>query len=132
VCGIATDVSDRKRLEDALRSSALAVSSAQGPTVFQNWCVFLPRPWMSIAPSLRRPTRTTVRMRVLAFFLDDRVRENFEYVITGTPCETVVGKNFRIYRRVCASIFGGRGLRETRVRELRRLSAVRRRRQALG
>ncbi|HEV7802053.1 MAG TPA: PAS domain-containing protein, partial [Burkholderiales bacterium] len=35
VCGVATDITDGKRTQDALTKAALAVSSAQGPTVYQ-------------------------------------------------------------------------------------------------
>ena len=34
VCGIATDISERKRVEEALRAAALAVSTAEGASVF--------------------------------------------------------------------------------------------------
>ena len=36
-------------------------------------------------------------LRMLAFHLDGEVRENFNYPILGTPCETVVGHGFRLY-----------------------------------
>ena len=38
-------------------------------------------------------------MRMLAFHLDGEVLENFAYPIAGTPCETVIGQQYRIYLR---------------------------------
>jgi PAS domain S-box-containing protein len=98
VCGISTDISDRKRIEDALRNSALALSSAQGPTVFQELARFLAATLRVDCAFIATPHAEDPRsMRVHAFFLDGGVRENFDYSITGTPCETVVGQSFRIY-----------------------------------
>jgi two-component system, cell cycle sensor histidine kinase and response regulator CckA len=107
LCGIATDVTARKRTEDALTSAALAVSSAQGVTVFQELvrylatilevdCALIAAPWEGAEPC---------RVRVHAFFLDGKIRENFEYAIGGTPCETVMGQCFRIYPSGLPSIF---------------------------
>jgi PAS domain S-box-containing protein len=98
VCGIATDISERKRLEDALRSAALAVSSAQGPTVFQELARFLAATLKVDCAFIAVPLDGAPGwMRVLAFCLDGRVRENFDYAISGTACETVVGKAFKLY-----------------------------------
>ena len=98
VCGIATDISDRKRIEDALRSAALAVSSAQGSTVFQELVRYLATTLKLDCAFIAVPSEEDSRtMHVLAFFLDGKIRENFEYPIAGTPCETVVGHAFRVY-----------------------------------
>jgi PAS domain S-box-containing protein len=98
VCGIATDISERKRIEDALRGSALAVSSAQGSTVFQELVRYLATTLKLDCALIAVPNDDDPRsMRVLAFFLDGEIRENFEYPIAGTPCQTVMGQAFRIY-----------------------------------
>ncbi|HEX6007965.1 MAG TPA: PAS domain S-box protein, partial [Burkholderiales bacterium] len=99
VCGIATDISERKQLEDALRGAALAVSSAQGATVFQELVRYLAATLKLDCALIAIPIdgNTACNMRVLAFVLDGEIRENFEYCIAGTPCETVLGKSFRVY-----------------------------------
>ncbi|MGQ0752574.1 MAG: PAS domain-containing hybrid sensor histidine kinase/response regulator [Betaproteobacteria bacterium] len=106
VCGIAMDISERKEIEDALRNAALAVSSAQGATVFQELARYLAATLKMecafIAVTLAdRPGM----MRVLAFLLDGQLKENFDYPIAGTACETVLGQSFRIYPSRLAEIF---------------------------
>ncbi|HET9700657.1 MAG TPA: PAS domain S-box protein [Burkholderiales bacterium] len=106
VCGIATDITDRKRHEEALRDAALAVSSAEGPTVFQELVRYL-------ATILRADVAFIAvhigdcpdRLRMKAFYMDGRVEENFEYGRAGTPCETVVGRKFRYYASRLAELF---------------------------
>jgi PAS domain S-box-containing protein len=100
VCGISTDITDRKRFEDALRSAALAVSSAHGATVFQELARYLATTLrvdgaLISAPQQERPRN----MRVRAFYLDGETRENFDYPIAGTPCEKVFARGVQIYPR---------------------------------
>jgi len=84
--------------EDALASAALAVSSAQGPTLFQELVRYLATTLGVDCAFISSPHEDApCSMRVFAFFLDGQVRENFEYPLTGTPCETVIGQRFRIY-----------------------------------
>ena len=97
VCGIASDISERKQIEDALRNAALAVSSAQGATVFQELMRYLATTLQVECALIAVPRDRAGNMRVLAFYLDGQIKENFEYPIAGTPCETVMGKVFRIY-----------------------------------
>jgi len=37
------------------------------------------------------------KMRMLAFCVDGRMIEDFEYALAGTPCETVIGQQYRIF-----------------------------------
>ncbi len=98
LCGIATDISARKRIEEALQSASLAVSGAHGNSLFQELARYLATildaDWVFIAV---RESETARRMRVLALWADGRLAENFDYDLAGTPCETVVGQQFRIY-----------------------------------
>ncbi len=89
--------------EDALAGAALAVSSAQGPTLFQELVRYLATTLEVECAFISSPHEDApCSMRVFAFFLDGRIRENFEYPLTGTPCETVIGQHFRIYpTRLC-------------------------------
>jgi PAS domain S-box-containing protein len=97
VCFIATDITERKRTQDALTKAALAVSSAQGSTVFQELVRYLATILEVDMALIATPCVDGQRMRVHAFYLDGETRENFEYDIHGTPCEHVLGRRFRIY-----------------------------------
>jgi len=99
VCGIATDITERKRTQDALTSAALAVSSAQGASVFQELVRYLATILEVDAALIAapHPTLGPAHMRVHAFFVDGEIRENFDYPIAGTPCEQVLGQRFRFY-----------------------------------
>ena len=97
ICGIATDITERKRTQDALTNAALAVSSAQGATVFQELVRYLATILEVDGAMITTPCDGGGQMRVLAFYLDGEVRENFEYALSGTPCEGVIGGHFRIY-----------------------------------
>ena len=106
LCGIATDITERKRTQDALTSAALAVSSAQGASVLQELVRYLATILVvdGALIATRHEEEAPYRMHVHALFLDGRIRENFSYALAGTPCEHVVGQVFRIYPS---------GLRET-------------------
>jgi PAS domain S-box-containing protein len=97
---------ERNRAEEALRSAAVAVSSAAGDAVF---------------PELTRALATMLdvevafialpvpgdpsRLRMLAFYLDGRIVDEFEYPIAGTPCETVFGRGYRAYPEGVTELF---------------------------
>jgi PAS domain S-box-containing protein len=86
------------RTEDALRGAALAVSSAAGEGVFRELvraiATILDVEVAFIALPKDEDART---LRMLAYYADGRMNEDFEYPIAGTPCETVVGGEFRVY-----------------------------------
>ena len=96
VCGIATDISERKRVEEALRAAALAVSTAEGASVFGELV-------RALATILRVDAAMIAvfvegdqtRMRTLAARLDGNTLRNFEYPLAGSPCREVVGRDFR-------------------------------------
>ena len=96
VCGIATDITERKRVEEALRAAALAVSTVEGASVFGELV-------RSLATILRVDAAMiavfvdgdSTRMRTLAARLDGNTLRNFEYPLAGSPCRDVVGREFR-------------------------------------
>jgi PAS domain S-box-containing protein len=96
VCGILSDITGRKRTEEALRRAALAVSAAEGSGVFENLVQQLAEILdmeLGMIAVYRDDDRT--QMRTLAFFLDGCCRGNFSYALAGTPCAAVVGREFR-------------------------------------
>ena len=106
VCCMATDITERKRLEEAFSAAALAVSQSEEETLYRQLarylCANLGVDGAFIATTEQGDGRS---MRMLAFHLDGEVLENFAYPIAGTPCETVVGREFRLYPSRLAELF---------------------------
>jgi len=106
VCGMSADITDRKRMEDAFSAAALAVSQSEEETLYRQLARYL-----STILGVDGAFIATVGcdkpcdLRMLAFHLDGQVRENFNYPIVGTPCETVVGHGFRLYPSRLMEIF---------------------------
>jgi PAS domain S-box-containing protein len=108
VCGIATDITDRKRLEEALTSAALAVSQSEGESLYRELARYVATILgVDGAFIATFDPATACQMRVRAFHLDGRTRENFCYELPGTPCETVVGHGFRLYPARLSELFPG-------------------------
>jgi PAS domain S-box-containing protein len=98
VCGMATDITDRKRLEEALTVSALAVSQSDDEALYRQLVQYLATILGVEAAFIAvRDPGDPMRLNMQAFYMDGQVRENFAYDQRGTPCETVVGKSFRLY-----------------------------------
>lgn len=97
VCTIVTDVTARKRTENALRSAALAVSGAEGGAVFRELTRYLATTLgveCAFIASCNSPGYDSVR--TLAVYTDGSFEDNIEYALAGTACGTVVGQDFRI------------------------------------
>jgi len=108
VCGVATDITDRKRLEEALSSAALAVSQSEGEPLYGELARYLATILGVDAAFISTVDPTTPgQMQVRALFLDGEVKENFAYSIAGTPCETVVDHGFRLYPSRLGELFPG-------------------------
>ncbi|MES2564940.1 MAG: PAS domain S-box protein, partial [Pseudomonadota bacterium] len=107
VCAIASDITDAKRTQDALTSAALAVSSAQSGNVFQELVRYVATILQTDAALIATIGRqdTGCQMHAQAFFLDGQVQDNFEYPLSGTPCETVIGQSFKFYASDICQMF---------------------------
>jgi PAS domain S-box-containing protein len=106
VCGVATDITDPKRTQEALTNAALAVSSAQGATVYQELVRYLATILEVEAAIISIPHESNCdQMCVRAFYLDGAVQQNFDYARAGTPCSTVFAQAFRIYSSGLAKTF---------------------------
>ena len=98
VCGVATDISDRKRLEEALSSAALAVSQAEGEALYRELARYLATILDVDAVFIAtRDDATPCLMNVRAFHLDGATIENFSYELAGTPCQIVLENGFQHY-----------------------------------
>ena len=106
VCGMSADITDRKRLEDAFSAAALAVSQSEEETLYRQLARYL-----AAILSVDGAFIATIDpgqpcdLRMLAFHLDGEVRENFNYPMLGTPCETVVGQGYRLYPARLTELF---------------------------
>jgi len=106
VCGMSTDITDRKRLEEAFSAAALAVSQSEEVTLYRQLARYLSTilgvDGAFIATvAAERPRE----LQMLAFHLDGKVQENFTYPLAGTPCETVVGQCYRLYPERLTQLF---------------------------
>jgi PAS domain S-box-containing protein len=97
VCGLATDITARKRIEAALGSAALAVSSAQGESLFVVLARYLARILQVECAFVAALEDDGSELRMLAFVARDKALEPFAYPLSGSACETVIGSGFRIY-----------------------------------
>jgi PAS domain S-box-containing protein len=85
---IMTDISDRKRAENALKSLVAGTAAVTGAEFF---CALVQH--LTAALEVRYALVTEGigdnlgRTRTLAFWAGDRLRENCEYDLTNTPCE---------------------------------------------
>jgi PAS domain S-box-containing protein len=96
VCGIATEITKRKRSEEALRAAALAVSSAEGESIFRELVRYLSEILaVDVAMIAVYADAGRKRMRTLAAYLDRKALATFEYALEGSPCRHVVGRDFR-------------------------------------
>ena len=96
VCGISTDITGRKRTEEALRSIAVGVSAAVGDEVFEAIVMALARALeVDLALIASRPTDEDLAS--LAIWDRDGRMQSLQYPIARTPCERVIGEGFQYY-----------------------------------
>ena len=113
VWGIATDITARKRTEEALHHAALAVSQADGEGLVQALTRYLATILnVDIALIGVIDGEGDGRMvRTIGRFGDGVYLENFSYPLNTTPCQTVL-EGFRCYRSGVSDAFpDSRGLR---------------------
>ncbi len=106
VCGIATDITGRKRLEEALTSAALAVSQSEGEVLFRELCRYLATILGVECALIATPEPDSGEyMQVRAACVDGEILENFRYRLADTPCESVVGGQFQFYATGLRELF---------------------------
>jgi PAS domain S-box-containing protein len=96
VCGTASDITERKRTEEALTRAALAVSGAGGEQVFGQLVLQLAQ-ILGVGAAMIAVfvDATRSRMRALATCLDGRLLKPFEYELASSPCAGVIGRDYR-------------------------------------
>jgi len=96
VCGISTDITKRKQSEDMLRQVAMGLSEARGEEIFDALVLHLSDALgtdYALIGTLE--AEDTVRTRALC--AQGRIVDNFSYSLQGSPCQDVVGQQFRYY-----------------------------------
>jgi PAS domain S-box-containing protein len=106
VCGMSTDITDRKRMEDAFSAAALAVSQSEEETLYRQLVRYLAG-ILDVDGAFIATVKADMPcdLAMLAFHLDGDVRENFTYPMLGTPCETVVAHGYRLYQTRLGELF---------------------------
>ncbi|MGB8701863.1 MAG: ATP-binding protein, partial [Thermosynechococcaceae cyanobacterium] len=98
VCGMSTDISDRKQKEDMLRNISLGVSTKTDKFLFQALVEYLTKTLgveFAFISELIQPEKT--RVRTIAGYGNGQVLDNIEYALANTPCENVAGKQLCVY-----------------------------------
>ncbi|HEY9199875.1 MAG TPA: PAS domain-containing protein, partial [Gammaproteobacteria bacterium] len=108
VCGISTDITERKRIEQALRNVALGVTGATGQDIFQSIARHLAASLdVDFAFIGKLIDSTPKRIQTLAICNDGNCIDNMQYDLCGTPCQGVVGQMFQfVPRDICADYPG--------------------------
>jgi len=109
VCGISTDITERKKTEDAFRNVALGVSGASYDNVFEaivwHLAETLDVDFCFIGRYYSNDTVTT-----LAAYNQNQIVPNITYDLADTPCEGVVGKDYLFIPKNIQQLFPGDGL----------------------
>lgn len=97
---------ERSSADEALRAAALAVSAASGESVFVELARYLAtilQVEMAFISRHRPDDGDTLHM--LAIVSDGEVRRGHRYPVKGTPCEHVLGQQFRAYPSKLGELF---------------------------
>ncbi|WP_372874046.1 PAS domain S-box protein [Pseudomonas sp.] len=95
VCGISTDISERKRVEEALRHVALGVSAATGEAVFEAIARYMARSLRADFAFVSRVNEgVPLTLTTLALYYAGKLHGNVTYELPGTPCAAVFNKAF--------------------------------------
>jgi PAS domain S-box-containing protein len=95
--GTQTDITDRKRAEEALRNIAEGVSAVTGESFLRSLAQYLVKILgvnYAIVGELVEPEREMIKAIVCA---DGQILEPFEYSLTDTPCEYVIKQQLCCY-----------------------------------
>jgi diguanylate cyclase (GGDEF)-like protein/PAS domain S-box-containing protein len=100
------DVTDKKRVEDAIRLIATGVSAATGEQFFQQLVLNLAKVFGAEYAFIGRLDKSDAeRIHPLAFCAHGVIVPGQSYSLTGTPCANVVGQSTCVYPRHVQRLF---------------------------
>ncbi|HSP55660.1 MAG TPA: PAS domain S-box protein, partial [Dehalococcoidia bacterium] len=102
--GIARDISERKRIDAALRAIVEGASAGAGDEFFHSLVQHLAEVVGSRYAFLGKVSGED-RVSMLAVWTGEGFGENFEYELKGTPCENVVDRQVCVFPRDVQSLF---------------------------
>jgi len=99
LCAVGRDITEQKRVEDALRHIALGLSASTSEAFFQSLVISLARA-LSVEYALVAEIAGTecTRSQTIAFCAHGKIEENFIYDLAGTPCAEVRTRGSCVYR----------------------------------
>ncbi len=103
--GSATDITERKKIENILLNIAEGVSGATGKTFFDTLVEFLARAIDVDHAFVGRLSQNGELIKTVSFFSKNKIADNFEYLLKGSPCENIVGKSLDIYEKNVTELF---------------------------
>ena len=109
VCGISTDITERKKTEDAFKSVALGVSGASYDNVFEAIIWHLAETLEVDFCFIGRYNQDN-SVTTLAAYNQNQIVPNITYDLDGTPCEGVVGKDYLFIPKNIQQLYPGDGL----------------------
>jgi len=96
VCGISTDITKRKQTEEILRQAAQGISEAQGEEVFNALIMHLSKA-IGTDYALIGVLEGENYISTRALYAHGSIEDNITYCLEGSPCQNVVGQQFRFY-----------------------------------
>lgn len=98
ICTVSTDITRRKHTEEVIRQTALGISEseAKGNDLFSSLVVHLAHA-LDVEFALIGLLQGKDEIRTKALVANGQLAENITYPLAGSPCENVVGQQFRFY-----------------------------------
>ena len=110
VCGISTDISARKRQENALHQIALGVSGKPGFNVFEEIVPYLALSLNVDFAFIGELNHDCGNVHTLAISDRGAIYDNITYDIANTPCESVIENEFRFIPEQLLTLYPGESM----------------------
>ena len=104
VCGISTDITASRRVNEALRSIATGVSVQSGKNFYQQMVIQLGE-LFNAKYAFIGVLDERQQVKIIALSEEGRIVDNFSYLLKGTPCENVVGQLTSFYPAKVQELF---------------------------
>ncbi len=106
VCGISTDITARRRADEALHSIARGVSGQLGGQIYGQMVVQLSKLFDAKYAFIGvLDDKNKRQVNVISLSADENIVDNFSYHLDNTPCENVVGQKTCSYPNKVQDLF---------------------------